>query len=44
MKANCLMANLFDIKSGKLCDEIPDILVNAEEPVESFQNLILEFW
>ena len=44
MKANCLMVNLFDIKSGKLCDEIPDILVNAEEPVEYFQNLILEFW
>ena len=43
MKANCLMANLFDIESGELCDEILDILL-AEEPVESFQNLILEFW
>ena len=47
MKANCLMANLFDIETGELCDEVSDILVGSDEPshpVESFKTLILEFW
>ena len=47
MKANCLMANFFDIETGELCDEVSDILVTADEPpqlAESFRTLILEFW
>ena len=40
------MANLFDIGTGELCDEVSDILVTADEPpqlAESFRTLILEF-
>ena len=47
MKANCLMANLFDIETGELCDEVSDIPVTADEPpqlAEFFRTLILEFW
>ena len=46
-KANCLMANLFDIESGELCNDVSDILITADEPnlpVESFRTLSLEFW
>ena len=47
MKANCLMANLFDVETGDLCDEISDVLIVADEsnpPTESLRTLILEFW
>ena len=47
MKANCLMANLFDVESGDLCDEVSEVLTVTDEsnpPVESLRTLILEFW
>ena len=44
MKANILMANLFDIQSNEVCDEISEVLIVHEEPTESLKDLILEFW
>ena len=44
MKANTLMANLFDIQSNEVCDEISEVLIVDEEPTESLKDLILEFW
>ena len=47
MKANCLMANLFDVHSDELCDEVPEVLTVLDEsspPVESLRTQILEFW
>ena len=44
MKANTIMANLFDIQSNKVCDEISEVLIVEEEPTESLKDLILEFW
>ena len=44
MKANILMANLFDIQSNEVCDEISEVLIVDEEPTESLKDLILEFW
>ena len=47
MKANCLMANLFDVQSDELCDEVPKVLTVLDESspsVESLRTLILEFW
>ena len=44
MKANTIMANLFDIQSKKVCDEISEVLIVEEEPTESLKDLILEFW
>ena len=44
MKANTTMANLFDIQSNEVCDEIPEILIVEEEPTESLKDLTLEFW
>ena len=47
MKANCLMANLFDVETGDLCDEVSDVLIVTDEsnpPAESLRTLILEFW
>ena len=47
MKANCLMANLFNVETGDLCDEVSDVLIVTDEsnpPVESLRTLILEFW
>ena len=44
MKANTLMANLFDIQSNEVCDEISEVLIVEEEPTESLKDLILEFW
>ena len=47
MKANCLMANLFDVESGDLCNEVSEVLTVIDEsspPVESLRTLILEFW
>ena len=41
MKANCLMANLFDVESGDLCDEVSEVLTVIDEsnpPAESFKN------
>ena len=43
MKANVLMNNLFDMQSGEICDEIPEILIVDDKP-ESLKDLILEFW
>ena len=43
MKANVLMNNLFDVQSGEICDEIPEILIVDDKP-ESLKDLILEFW
>ena len=44
MKANCLMANLFDIESGEICDEISEVLDESIHPTESLKTLILELW
>ena len=44
MKANTIMANLFDIQSHEVCDEISEVLVVEEELTESLKDLILEFW
>ena len=50
MKANCLLANLFDIETGDLCDEVSDVLLvtndsnESNSPAESLRTLILEFW
>ena len=44
MKANTIMANLFDIPSNEVCDEIPEVLIVEEELTESLKDLILEFW
>ena len=47
MKANCLMANLFDVESGDLCDKVSEVLIVTDEshpPAESLRTLILEFW
>ena len=41
------MANLFDVQSDELCDEVPEVLTVLDEsspPVESLRTLILEFW
>ena len=43
MKANVLMNNLFDVQSGEICDEIPEVLIIDDKP-ESLKDLILEFW
>ena len=46
-KANCLMANLFDVETGNLYDEVSDVLIVTDEsnpPTESLRTLILEFW
>ena len=43
MKANTLMANLFDIQSNEVCNEISEVLIVDEEPTESLKDLILEF-
>ena len=44
MKANTIMANLFDIQSNEVCDEISEVLIVEEEPAEFLKDLILEFW
>ena len=44
MKANTIMANLFDIQSNEVCDEISEVLIVEEEPTECLKDLILEFW
>ena len=37
------MNNMFDVQSGEICDEIPEILIVNDKP-ESLKDLILEFW
>ena len=44
MKANILMDQMFDIHSGKIYDDIVDVVETSEEPVESIRDLILQFW
>ena len=44
MKANTIMANLFDIQSNEVCDELSEVLVVEEDLTESLRDLILEFW
>ena len=44
MKANTIMANLFDIQSNEVSEEISEVLIVKEEPTESLKDLILEFW
>ena len=43
MKANCLMADLFDVETSEFCDGMPDVLM-ITTGVESFRTLILQFW
>ena len=45
MKANCLMADLFDIETGKICDDVSDVIVVVSEVNDkSIRDLVLEFW
>ena len=44
MKANVLMGQMFDIQSGKICDDVIESVDIFEEPVESIRDLILQFW
>ena len=44
MKANCLIADLFDIKTGKICDDVSDVVVIPEVNDKSIRDLVLEFW
>ena len=45
MKANCLMAELFDIKTGKICDDVSDVVVVVSKINDkSIRDLVLEFW
>ena len=44
IKANTIMASLFDIQYNEVCDEISEVLIVDEEPTESLKDLILEFW
>ena len=45
MKANCLMANLFDIETCKIYDDVSDIIVVVSEVNDkSIRDLVLEFW
>ena len=45
MKANCLMANLFDIETGEICDDVSDaIVVVPKVNDKSIRDLVLEFW
>ena len=41
MMANILIDQLFDIQSGKVCDNIIDIVEISMKPVESVRDLVL---
>ena len=38
------MDQVFDIHSGKICDDIVDVVKMSKQPVESIRDLILQFW
>ena len=42
MKANCLIANLFDIGTDKICDDVSEIVTVHD--FKSVRDLILDFW
>ena len=45
MKANCLMADLFDIETGEICDDVSEVIVVVSEVNDkSIKDLVLEFW
>ena len=44
MKANCLMADLFDIETGEICDDVSDSIVIFEHNDKSIRDLFLDFW
>ena len=45
MKANCLMADLFYIETGEICDDVSDVIVVVPEVNDkSIRDLVLEFW
>ena len=44
MKANTIMASLFDIQSNEVCDEISEVLIVDEQSTGSLKDWILEFW
>ena len=45
MKANCLMAELFDIETGQICDDVSDVVVTVSKVNDkSIRDLVLEFW
>ena len=45
MKTNCFMADLFDIKTGKICDDVSDVIVVVPKVNDkSIRDLVLEFW
>ena len=44
MKANCLMADLFDIETGEICDDVSDVIVVVSKVNgKSIRDLVLEF-
>ena len=45
MKVNCLMADLFNIKTGKIFDDVSDVIVVVSKVNnKSIRDLVLEFW
>ena len=45
MKANCLMADLFDIETGKIYDDVSDVFIIVSQVNDkSIRDLGLEFW
>ena len=45
MKANCLIADLFDIETSEICDDVSDVIVVIPEVNDkSIRDLVLEFW
>ena len=44
MKANCLMANLFDIETDQICDDVSEIVAVHDFNDKSVCDLILDFW
>ena len=45
MKANRLMADLFDIETGEICDDVSDVIITVSKVNDkSIRDLVLEFW
>ena len=44
MKANCLMANLFDIETDQICNDVSEIVAVHDFNDKSVRDLILDFW
>ena len=47
MKANCLMADLFDIETGKICDDVSDVVVTVSKVNDKWRIPFIarqDFW